>query len=108
MSLLKLNAKVILKSEEMMESEDSRDFGVIASSNSWVWRNIAVPFEEVYKIVEYSPNKTIVHLYDEEKILVKEKFEDVYEKWDALRILYADFSKNVNEEGEETSKDEDE
>jgi len=85
MSLLKLKAKVKLTSEEGMEIEEQYDLGTIAKSAEWVWRDLAIPVEEVYKIISYTPSKTIVQLYDEEKILVAELFEDVYNKWHQLR-----------------------
>lgn len=85
MELLKLKAKVLLVSEEQMEVEDKYDLGNIAKSKEWVWRSIAVPVDEVYRIVEFNKSKTIVHMYDEEKILVAEPFDEVFNKWAELK-----------------------
>lgn len=85
MGLLKLKAKVLLLTEEQMEVEGKYDLGDIAKSKDWVWRSIAVPVEEVYRITEYNKSKTIVQLYDEEKIFVAEPFEEVFLKWEELK-----------------------
>jgi hypothetical protein len=85
--LIKLKAKVLLTSEEQMEAEEKYDLGDIARSKEWVWRMIAIPVEEVYKIIEYNKSKTIVQTYDDEKILVSETFEDVFGRWEELKVL---------------------
>lgn len=87
MNLLKLKAKVLLQSEEQMEAEEKYDLGDIARSKEWVWKNIAVPVNEVYRVIEYSKSKCIVQMYDEEKILVAETFDDVFTKWDELKDI---------------------
>src|SRR6266849_4495596 len=102
MSLLKLKAKVLLTSEDQMEVEESMDLGTIAKSKNWVWKNIAIPFEEVYEVIEYNTSKSIVKMYNEEKILVAESFEEVYQKWNELRVSYGQFERKDNEEGETT------
>ena len=84
MSLLKFKGKVRMVSEEDMELEEM-DMGIIAKSKQWVWRGVAVPIEEVYKVIAYSSNKSIVQMYDGEKILVAESFEEVCERWDKMR-----------------------
>lgn len=109
MSLLKLKAKVKLDSEEDMEIKGQYDLGTIAKSAEWVWRTMAVPYEQVYKIVEFNKSKTIVHLHDDEMILVAEPFEDIYKKWSDLRAEFDGFldpdKGEVNEEGESKSDD---
>lgn len=85
--LIKLKAKVILTTEEQMEAEGVYDLGDIAKSKEWVWRMIAIPLEEVYKVIEFNKSKTIVQTYDGEKILVSETFEQVFSKWEELKLL---------------------
>lgn len=82
--LIQLKAKVNLISEEQMEIEDKYDLGNIARDKQWEWKNIGLPISEIYKIIEYNKNKTVVQMYDEEKILVAEPFEQVFEKWQNL------------------------
>lgn len=105
MELLKLKAKVLLISEEQMEVEDKYDLGNIAKSKEWVWRNVAIPVEEVYRIIEFNKSKTIVQMYDEERILVAESFEEVFNKWRDLKgILGEDIE--TQEEAEQGGSDE--
>lgn len=85
MNLIKLRAKVLLVSEEQMEVEDKYDFGNIAKSKEWVWRNIAVPAGEVYRIIEFNNTKSIVEMNSEEKILVSESFEELFKKWEEAK-----------------------
>lgn len=85
MGLIKLKAKVLLGSEEQMEIEDKHDFGSIAASKEWQWRNIAISTEEIYRIIEYDKTKSIVEMNNDEKILVKESFDLLYEKWDLAK-----------------------
>lgn len=80
MSTLKVRAKVRLVSEEDMELEDM-DMGLVAKSKEWVWRSAGVLVEEIYKITSYSSNKSILHMYDGEKMLVAEPFDDLYQRW---------------------------
>lgn len=79
--LIRFKAKVMMSSEEDMEAEEKYDLGNIAKSKEWEWRQVAIPAEEIYRLIEFSKNKTIVQLYDAEKILVAESFDDLYAKW---------------------------
>lgn len=85
MSLLRFKGKVKMVSEEDMELEEM-DMGIIAKSKEWVWRGMAVPIEEVYKVISYSSTKSIVQMYDGEKILVAESFDELCERWERSRI----------------------
>jgi hypothetical protein len=62
------------------------DMGIIAKSKQWVWRGVAVPIEEIYKVISFSSTKSIVQMYDGEKILVAESFEELCERWEKSRI----------------------
>lgn len=108
MSLLKLKAKVKLVSEEDMELEEM-DMGIIAKSKEWVWRAIAVQVEEVYKVIAYTSTKSILQMYDGEKILVAESFEELCERWEKaiteLRLCEGDWPV-YNEPGESFESDE--
>lgn len=107
MGLLKLKAKVLLVSEEQMEAEDKYDLGNIAKSKEWVWRNIAVSVEHVYRIIEYNKNKTIVQMNDEEKILVSEPFDEVFTKWEELqKSLEKEIKKDIEDIDENEIDDE--
>ena len=81
MSLFRVKAKVRLISEEDMEVEEM-DLGIIAKSKEWVWKSLAVITDEVYKILAYSANKSIVQMYDGEKILVAESFDELCDRWE--------------------------
>lgn len=108
MSTLKVRAKVKLVSEEDMELEEM-DMGIVAKSKEWVWRSIGVLVEEIYKIMSYSSNKSILQMYDGEKILVAEPFDDLYLRWNQavveLRSLVAE-EIIFNPEGESFDEDE--
>lgn len=106
MSLFKVRAKVLLVSEDSMETEGVYDLGNIAKSKSWVWRDVSVPFEEVYKITSYDKEKSIVQTYDGDKMLVKETFESLNQKWEELREKYTEYSHREWIEREEAEDEE--
>lgn len=102
MSILKFKAKIKLVSEEDMEVEEM-DLGIIAKSKEWVWRQLAVMTDEIYKIISYSSTKSIVQMYDGEKILVAEAFDDLSERWkQAMEITLNEGDWPVYNEGDET------
>jgi len=107
MSLLKLKAKVKLVSEEDMELEEM-DMGIIAKSKQWVWRAMALPVGEIYKVIGYTSTKSIVQMYDGEKILVAESFEELCERWEKavveMRLCEGDWPV-YNETGESFESD---
>lgn len=80
MSIIKLIAKVKLLSEDDMEIESELDLNNF-KSQKWVWRYMAFSAEEIYKLISYSSNKTLILLHDGDKFLVKETFENVYNLW---------------------------
>lgn len=104
MSLLKFRAKVKLESEEELEIQEL-DLGIIAKSKEWVWRLQGVPVEEIYKITAFSSSKSIVQMYDGEKILIAEAFESLYERWEKARIDM-EMRSEYNQEGESFEDDE--
>lgn len=106
MSLFKIKAKVLLGSEDTMEMEETLDMGNIAKSKYWVWRDVAVPFEEVYKITSYDKDKCIVQTYDGDKMLVKGAFDYLNDIWLELREKYTEYT-HVEWESEETAEEED-
>lgn len=109
MSVLKLKGKVRLVSEEDMELEEM-DMGIIAKSKEWVWRSVAVPVEEIYKVMSYSSTKSIVQMYDGEKILVAESFDDLCDRWQISRkeLEFGSFETvDYNEAGGSFEKEED-
>jgi len=107
MSLFKVKAKVLLGSEDAMEAEGVYDMGNIASSKSWVWRDLSVGYEEVYQITAYDSNKSIVEMYNGNKILVKGTWEELNKKWEDLREKYTNFAHAdwVGEESNEQDED---
>lgn len=106
MSLFKVKAKVLLSSEETMELEETLDMGNIAKSKHWVWRDVALPFEEVYKITAYDKDKSIVQSYDGDKMLVRETFDSLNDRWAALREKYTEYT-HVEWEESETEEEND-
>jgi hypothetical protein len=113
MTLIKVKAKVLLKSEDQMELEGSHDMGNISRNEpEWGWRNIAIPYDEIYTITEFNKNKSIVILYSGDSHLVAEAFEELSTRWDLMRQTYGVFKEEDdtehNEEGDTNSKDEDE
>lgn len=109
--ILKFKAKIIYTSEEVMELE-AMDMGNISKTQEWVWRMTAIPVEQVYKVISYSKTKSIVQLYDSEKIMVLENFDSLYERW---KLALAELPPQVvqeeeaeyNQVDEETSEDDD-
>ncbi len=92
MSLFKVKAKVLLVSEESMEIEETYDMGNIAKSKKWVWRDISIPFEEVYQITSYDATKSIVKMYDGDKLLVKGTWEELNKLWEDLRDRFTEYA----------------
>lgn len=102
MSVIKLKAKVKLVSEEDMELEEM-DMGIIAKSKEWVWRQLAIKTDEIYKVISYSSTKSILQMYDGEKILVAEAFDSLSERWKQLiDIVIDDADYPVYNDGDET------
>lgn len=98
MTVLKIKAKVKEISEQDMELEEL-DLGIIAKSKDWVWRSQAILTYQIYKITEFSPSRSVIQMYNEEKILVLESFDELYQRWQEA-IKDEEEPKN-NEEGEE-------
>lgn len=108
MSLVKLRAKVMLQAEDQMETEGTYDLGNIAQSKEWVWRRIALPVEEIYRVIEYSKSKSIVEINGGERILVSEAFDEVYVKWyDARKEVDITTEETSEEEKDEENSDKD-
>lgn len=107
MSLFKVKAKVLLVSEDTMEAEGTYDLGNIAKSKSWVWRDISLPFEEIYQIISYDATKSIIKMYDGERILVKGTWEELNKRWEELRERYTEYS-HADWISEPTSSEEEE
>ncbi len=81
MSIIRFKGKVRLISEEQLEIENQYDAGNIAKDVQWGWRSVAISVEEIYKIISFARDKSLILLYDEEKILVNEPFTDLYKRW---------------------------
>ena len=112
--IIKFLAKVLLPLPEQMEAEESYDLGKL-QGRKWVYRNLALPVEEVYKITEYKVGSTsLVELNGGENILVKEKFDDLFDRWHKIkRELYEATDEEIVEEdgtekGETEGDEEDE
>lgn len=80
MSIIKVKAKVKLLSEDDMEIEQSLEINNLKSKR-WVWRSIAFDAEHIYKLINYSSDKSIIIMNDGEEILVKESFDDLFNLW---------------------------
>lgn len=107
MSLLRFKGKVKTVSEEDMELEEM-DMGIIARSKEWVWRSVALPIEEIYKVISYSSNKSILQTYDGDKTLVAESFDELCNRWEKLKIelqLSEDYWPTYNQPGESFNED---
>lgn len=109
--ILTFRAKVLLSSEDQMEMQAQYDLGDITNKDEkkWVWRNIAVPAEEIFRLIEYNSTKTLIKMYDEELVMVSENFQSVYDKWqEAVRSSQIDFTPDYEEEGQEENNKEEE
>ncbi len=109
--ILTFKAKVLLESEDQMELQGKYDLGdIIDKYKKWVWKNIAIPSEEIFRLIEYNSNKTLIKMYDEELVMVAEPFESVFKKWEEARLVDRGVGEEVEEEEQEaqndTSKDE--
>lgn len=86
MSVIKLRAKQAMLSEANMELDGKYDAGNIASALEWQWTDLAIGVEEIYKIMAYNKSKSVIVLYEtEERILISEPFDSLFERWDKLR-----------------------
>lgn len=110
--ILTFRAKVLLSSENQMELQALYDMGDITSKDDekkWVWRNIAIPAEEIFRLIEYNSTKTLIKMYDEELVMVSETFQSVYDKWqEAVKSSQIDFTPDYQEESEEENNKEEE
>lgn len=84
MKIIKLKAKVRLISEEQLEVDSEYDAGNIARDLGWGWRSIVIPVKEIYKIISFSEDKSLVITHEDEKILVREKFSFLSKRWNDL------------------------
>ena len=80
MELFKIVAKVRMVSEDDMELEEM-DLGMRLKSKEWVWREMGIMVYQIYKIISYSKGKSVVQMYDAEKILVQEDFDSLFTRW---------------------------
>lgn len=109
--LIIFKGKVELISEELMElgnTKDSMGINNFKDGSRWVWRKVAIPYQDIYRVVQYSKDKSLIYLYvDEgsEKLLVAESFETVISKWQEMREKYG--APIFPEEEEEQSDTED-
>jgi hypothetical protein len=85
MEVIKVKAKVCHLSEEQMEAQEMYDLGDIAKSKHWVWRNIGIEVPIIYRIEEFDSKKSIIITYDEEKFLIQEPFDSLFDRWHELK-----------------------
>ena len=107
--LLQVRAKVRLYSEEDVEIE-GLDVGTIVTKNQkWGWRDTGLVEEEIYKIMAFSKERTLIQMYDKELILVMGPFKEVYDKWmEARQASKEPFADPTEEENNEESENFDE
>lgn len=104
--LIKFRAKVRMITELQMEVDY---LDVEWKDAPWKWTTIAIPACEIYKLVSFSRGKTVVHLYEGEKILAGESLNDLMAKWEEAKIIEKQlFGEQNNQESEETSEEEEE
>jgi len=85
--LLTFKARVKLISEDEMEIDNE---GMnIKFEGKWVWRMVSIPYSDIFRIVQYSKDKTLIYLYGFEEspefLLVWEDFQSVNMKWKACK-----------------------
>ena len=108
MSVIKLLVKIRLTSQDMAEAEGTYDLGNIAKSGKWVWTEMGIPVEEIYKVIAYSKSDSLIILYDtEEKILVGEPFDNLFERWKQMIEENNSEDRPKKEKQNETSEAED-
>lgn len=109
MSAISFKAKVLIKPEEQMDLEMGYDLGNVARDPKLVWTEVGYPVDEIYHLAAYSKTKTVVTLYDEQKILVMEPFEDLFKRWNDLLKNKDNKEEDIAQDLEkEADKDEDE
>lgn len=107
MKVIKIKAKVCHLSEEQLEAQDTYDLGNIARSKEWVWRQVGLEVPCIYRIEEYDSTKSIVITYDNERILVRESFESLFDRWQELKETQP-WKEFTDEEQEEVEDDDEE
>lgn len=85
MKVIKVKAKVCHLSEEQLEAQDTYDLGNIAKSKEWVWRQVGLEVPCIYRIEEYDSTKSIIITYDDERIMVREHFDSLFDRWEELK-----------------------
>lgn len=105
--LITFKAKVKLISEDQMEI-DSSDMN-IKFDGKWVWRSVAIPYSDIFRVVQYSRDKTLVYLYGynelPEMLLVNEDYKTVFDKWNAFKLDFQE-EETTDEEPSGDSKTE--
>lgn len=98
--IVQVRAKVRLITEDDLMLEDL-DLG-IKSQSEWGIRTISIPGDEIYKLVSYAKNKTLIQMYDKEYILAYEPHTEISEKWN--RALKSVNNPHEPEEEEENNE----
>lgn len=110
MKLITLMTKVLLTSEEALMKQAK--FGIEPTSDDvfWVWRESDMPAVEIKRTIKYDDKKklTLIETYEGEQYLVREKLEDVREKWAAIMLDENDVPSGENEQTTTSSEEEDE
>jgi hypothetical protein len=105
MGLFTVTARVRLMSEEDMDNYfRNEELGIDADSSKWVWREVALRTFDIKRVIGYNSNKCIILCYDDTQTLVKESFEDVYQKWQEN----LGYTEEAEPEEDEISEDEEE
>lgn len=106
MNVIVVKAKVLLQSEEMMEAaEKYESLQDDPSTKRSVWRRVSIPYEDIYRIIEFNENKCIIMFKETDtNLLVAEKFDSLNSKWEELREKYGFYL--IEEEGENNEVDE--
>lgn len=106
MKTVKLFTKVFLVPEDKMDLEAKHGMSPSPDDKCGVWRDMAVPAEEIYRLIKYDDKKTLVEMYDGSNYLVKEMIEDVIVKWETaipgeIKVERSDEAFEEDEEDEE-------
>jgi len=103
MSAIVLKARVKLFPEKLLGYAE----GVIPEDKAiWVWRRIGVEADEIFRVIAYKHNKTLIKDVWGDTILIGETFEEVFKKWSANKTEDLNLSESSDDE-ESIDDDED-
>jgi hypothetical protein len=122
MGLIQIMTRVKLPTREEIESDiDNESLGITKSNGKWCWRRRTIMSSDIIELVSFDANHTLVMTEYSGTIFVRETYDSLHKKWQAVyemaneeEIAEEDerekrrSDEDINEEGENNSDEDDE